>query len=210
MGIFSLLFGKKEVGSESTTRNEFALQQANRLNEILHDSMDLASNSGNIEIRIYRLELAKETLDKLKKHCKEFPFIKMENLVNVERDLERFTKELDKIKNASLIDGKPVWEYAEDKKHDLDFMKKCCNIESKANTISCPAPFYFERVAILSRKEKNYAQEVEYCEAYLNTISKFANEVGFENCFDARKSARYRKIAERLPKAKKLLAKQQK
>ncbi|CAH0529363.1 hypothetical protein [Vibrio hippocampi] len=56
-----------------------------------------------------------------------------------------------------MVDGKQAWELAEEKKHDIDAMKRCCDAElktmNKADLV--PASYYFERVAILSRKEKN-------------------------------------------------------
>ncbi|MBU4233280.1 MAG: hypothetical protein L6277_12120 [Desulfobacterales bacterium] len=60
-------------------------------------------------------------------------------------------------KNLSAkVDGKPTYEYAESHKNDLEMMKRCCDEEInnfKINMIA-PAPFYFERVAILSNKIK--------------------------------------------------------
>ena len=72
---------------------------------------------------------------------------------------------------ANVVDGKPMYEYADEKKHDLDFMKKCCDqiLESPTGGMM-PAPFYFRRVAILSRKQKNYEQEILYCEKYIKLV----------------------------------------
>nr|MDU9043250.1 hypothetical protein [Candidatus Electrothrix aestuarii] len=51
-------------------------------------------------------------------------------------------------------------------------MKKCCDAELRTmeKTGLAPAPYYFERVAILSRKEKNYQQEIDYCELYITMV----------------------------------------
>ena len=45
-----------------------------------------------------------------------------------------------------------------------------------------PAPYYFERVAILSRKEKDYQQEVAYCEKYIVLVEDFYKEYGTTAC----------------------------
>ena len=52
---------------------------------------------------------------------------------------------------ANLVEGKQTWEYAEEKKHDIGYMKKCCDAELKTMEKAglVPAPYYFERVAIL-------------------------------------------------------------
>ena len=136
---------------------------------------------------------------------------------------------------ANLVEGKQTWEYAEEKKHDLEYMKKCCDAELKSmeKTGLVPAPYYFERVAILSRKEKNYQQEVDYCENYINAVEKYyknpprpvpkrvsgvtyrslgldIDELDELPAADIRKGPRYQAIVKRLPKSKQLLAKSKK
>lgn len=110
---------------------------------------------------------------------------------------------------ANLVEGKQTWEYAEEKKHDIEYMKKCCDAELKtmAKAGLVPAPYYFERVAILSRKEKNYQQEIDYCENYINTVERFYKMHGTKDMADVRKGPRYQAIVKRLPKAKELLSK---
>jgi len=108
-----------------------------------------------------------------------------------------------------LVEGKQAWEVPEGKKHDIEVMKRCCDAElasmDKAGLV--PAPYYFERVAILSRKEKNYKQEVLYCEQYIEKIDAFYSKNGTEGFADVRKGPRYQSIVKRLPKAKELYAK---
>jgi len=111
---------------------------------------------------------------------------------------------------ANLVDGKQTWEHVEEKKHDLEFMKRCCRAEldtmNKADIV--PAPYYFERVAILSRQAKNYEQEVFYCESYISAVESFYKKNGTKGIFDVRKGPRFQAIVKRLPKAKELLVKQ--
>lgn len=116
--------------------------------------------------------------------------------------------------DANLVDGKQTWEHAGDNKHDIDVMKKCCDaeIETWRKTGHCPAPYYFWRVAVLSRKQKDYAQEVEYCELYLTALREgyTRDDMPFETALETRfLSSRMCDIYERLPKAKALLAKHQ-
>ena len=112
---------------------------------------------------------------------------------------------------ANLVEGKQTWEYADEKKHDIEYMKKCCDAELKTMKKAglVPAPYYFERVAILSRKQKNYQQEIDYCKEYINVVEEFYNKHGTKHMADVRKGPRYQAIVKRLPKAKELLAKQQ-
>ena len=110
---------------------------------------------------------------------------------------------------ANLVEGKQTWEYAKEKKHDIDYMKKCCDAELKSMEKAglVPVPYYFERVTILSRKEKKYQQEVDYCVSYINTVERFYKKHGTKGRADVRKGPRYQAILKRLPKAKELLSK---
>lgn len=110
---------------------------------------------------------------------------------------------------ANLVNGKQTWELADEKKHDIESMKQCCDSEletmKKAGTV--PAPYYFERVAILSRKLKNFEQEIFYCEQYIEQVENFYTKNGTDGYADVRKGPRYKAIVKRLPKAKEMLAK---
>ncbi len=110
---------------------------------------------------------------------------------------------------ANLVDGKQTWEYAESDKDDIEIMKRCCDAELAAMeaTSVVSAPYYFERVAILSRKQKKYLQEIEYCERYIQAVEGFYQARGHEGYADVRKGPRYQAIVARLPKAKSLAAK---
>lgn len=115
---------------------------------------------------------------------------------------------------SNLVDGKQTWEHAESSKNDIDVMKKCCDAEIKTCQITgdVPAPYYFWRVAVLSRKQKNYAQEVKYCELYLDLLRETykRDDMPFETALKERVlSSRMCDIYERLPKARALLAKHQ-
>lgn len=106
--------------------------------------------------------------------------------------------------DANLVGGKQTWEHAETHKDDIEYMKRCCDAELKTMALAgtVAAPFYFERVAILSRKQKNFSQEVEYCERYIQAVKEFYRMQGHEGHADVRKGPRYKAIVERLPKAK--------
>jgi len=111
---------------------------------------------------------------------------------------------------ANLLDGKQTWELAEENKDDLEVMKRCCDAELKTMEKSglVPAPYYFERVAILSRKNNDYRQEIYYCEQYIEKVEAFYSKNGTRDITDVRKGPRYKAIVKRLPKAKELYAKQ--
>ncbi|NAZ45921.1 hypothetical protein GL178_06620 [Vibrio toranzoniae] len=101
-----------------------------------------------------------------------------------------------------LVEGKATYEISHEKKHDLETMLKCC--ESELNrfklTNQAPAPYYFERVAILARKAKNYGLEVSICERYIAAM----DEIYGEQRIGIKAGPRFASIEKRLPKAKQL------
>ena len=110
---------------------------------------------------------------------------------------------------ANLVDGKQTWELAAEKKHDIEYMKKCCDAELKTmEAVGLVAsPYYFERVAVLSRKERNFRQEIHYCETYIRLVEDYYAKRGTEGIADVRRGPRFRAIVARIPKARELLAK---
>lgn len=110
---------------------------------------------------------------------------------------------------SNLVDGKQTWELAKEKKQEMMTMKKCCTAElaTYRKTGLRPAPYYFERVAILSRKEKNYAQEIEYCEKYIEALQDFHRKHGLQDYDGTKMGGRDQAIWNRLLKAKQLLGK---
>src|SRR5437763_9326444 len=75
---------------------------------------------------------------------------------------------------ANLVEGKQTWELVAEWKHDIEMMKRCCTaeMETYAKTGLVPAPYYFERVAVLARKLKCYDQEIAYCETYIRAVGE--------------------------------------
>ena len=103
---------------------------------------------------------------------------------------------------SNLVDGRPTWEYAHEKKDDLDFMLRCCEAElTTMRTVSIvAAPYYFERAAILLRRAKQFQREVELCERYLHEIDTHYLTTSAGEVADIRKGPRYLAIARRISK----------
>jgi hypothetical protein len=106
----------------------------------------------------------------------------------------------------NLVDGKPAWAFAKEKKDDLEYMMRCAEAEltvmERAKTAA--APYYFERVAILLRKNKRYADEVRVCERYIAAVDNFYEDQDLSAIADIRRGPRFQAIVKRLPKARSL------
>lgn len=66
------------------------------------------------------------------------------------------------------------------------------------------APFYFERVAILLRKAKDYEGEISVCEGYIEAVNAFYATQVPASAEDVRLGPRYAAIQHRLGKARTL------
>lgn len=108
---------------------------------------------------------------------------------------------------VNLVDGKQTWELVEGKKDDLESMKKCCETElatyEKIGLV--PAPYYFERVAILARKVKDFREEIACCEKYIAVVADYYRKNNIPENQGVKMGPRYKAIVKRLPKARSLL-----
>lgn len=108
---------------------------------------------------------------------------------------------------VNLVDGKQTWELADRKKDDLEAMKRCCDAElatyEKVGLV--PAPYYFERVAILERKAKNFREEIAWCEKYIAVVADYYRANNVPENQGVRMGPTYKAIVKRLPKARLLL-----
>ena len=72
--------------------------------------------------------------------------------------------------------GNLVTKLDQDNDLELNEMVRRCreDIQAAEDSGIMPSPKYFEQVAILSRKAKNYGNEIAICEMYIELIQKYA------------------------------------
>lgn len=106
-----------------------------------------------------------------------------------------------------LVNGKPVYELALEYKSDIEIMLLCCESElEKMNAIGqVAAPFYFERAAILARKNKNYKLEVDIIERYITELEGFYRLNNLPVGSGLMAGPRFSSIVSRLEKSRRLL-----
>ena len=114
------------------------------------------------------------------------------------------------------VNGTPTYELAESGKHDLATMRACCAAEADSywrqpeGERLCAAPYYFERVAILLRKAKDYTGEIDICERWKAIADDYRRQpmVKARQAALVHKGPRAEAILVRLKKAKELLRKE--
>lgn len=110
----------------------------------------------------------------------------------------------------------PTHDLAESGKNDPGIMKACCEAEAAnywkqpEGARACAAPYYFERLAILHRKAKDYSAEIEICEQWKVIIDDYTSQpmVRAGRAALMHKGPRSEAILGRLKKARELLKKQ--
>lgn len=135
---------------------------------------------------------------------------------NKKKDYEWFCNFMDKeldgprvLPKTPMVDGIPIFEYAETHKHDYEMMYRCClaELEEAQRSKTVPAPFYFWRCAILAKKAKRYDIEVKVCQSYLEFVDRYSAEMVAKGkklgygCLDMNGSPRVVDMRKRLPKA---------
>lgn len=77
---------------------------------------------------------------------------------------------------SAKVDGVSTCGHAEKEKDNLLVMLRCCEeeIRNMAATGLAAAPFYFKRVAILAKKQKNYELEIKICEVLIAAYHIYA------------------------------------
>lgn len=206
-----------------------------RCKQVMEESFEIAERTKDEITRSSRLEVAKENLERLESLTRNADCpLKLRNRDQIWADYYRLSGsasvaswEQDKpvdlshfigrpwgeivaemTGGANLVDGKQTWEFADEYKHDLPKMLECCQAELRTmeQAGQVPAPFYFERAAILLRKAKEYESEVKLIELYLAAIDAW--NLANKNARPSGGGARHEKIVQRYEKAKQLVATQ--
>lgn len=73
-----------------------------------------------------------------------------------------------------MVERLPTYAYAESHKNDLRVMLLCCDAEEAANmqTGQFPAPFFFDRAAILAKKHGDRALELQVCTRFAKAVQR--------------------------------------
>ena len=90
------------------------------------------------------------------------------------------TGKLNTIISQALFGKKtpPNAEYPILSETDIRSVMECCRDEIRSSEDSgiMPSPKFFEQAAVISRKEKNYANEIAICDMYVKLAKKYASK----------------------------------
>jgi tetratricopeptide (TPR) repeat protein len=170
MSLFKRLFSKKEGSSEhrGMSKFDFAVSSASRHVEIINESLQLASKSKNPEVKLSRLQLAKDKLHDLKNLIAPYPEITLPTLIDVERDISRLEREFLTSNLSEIADGNMMGQQLEKEGKISEAIATYENLlEQGVDT-----PFTYRRLAILYRKAKSDDDEIRVLKASLANVPK--------------------------------------
>ena len=149
---------------------EIIAASAMRIGDVINESLKMAVDSGNPETIISRLGVAKDRLAELESIAERYPFIDLENLSEFKRDIANF-----EVKIRPLVSSYPVDAVSQVKSlkkqgkncEAIELLSKCIDsMEANVTELGGVAPWYYEQLAIIYRKEKRHNDELEILERY--------------------------------------------
>ncbi len=145
---------------------QIAASSAQRLVEIINESIQIANDSKNADTKISRLDLAKERLEELKDLVKENPWIKIDQLSEVEQNISMLEWEFKQANYREAADGNMRGQALEkDRKIEEALLEYEKLLEQGVDT-----PFTYRRLAILYSKRKDRENELRVLRAALKNV----------------------------------------
>lgn len=168
MGFFSNLFKGKSSNSYSGNDIDVVTSSAQRLVEVINESLTIANESSNPETKISRLNVAKNNLSEIKKLSAQYSFLTITSLNEVESSIAELENEFtiagyEEIANGNIT-GEALEKEGKIEEAIIEYEKL---VDRKVDT-----PFTYRRLAILYRKGKNEQDEARVIQAALNNIPK--------------------------------------
>lgn len=162
---------------------QIAASSAQRLVEIINESLQIANDSKNADTKVSRLDVAKMRLDDLKRLAKENPIIKLTQLSQVERSIAELEREFIQAQYREAAEGNMRGQALEKEGN----VEEAVQEYERLLADGVDTPFTYRRLAILYSKRKDRESE-------LRVISAALKNVPVEN------SKHYQWFAERLAK----------
>jgi tetratricopeptide (TPR) repeat protein len=172
----------KTIAADEFQRHA-AAQTAERLVELVNESLKIANESHNADTKISRLEFAKKKLDELKRLVEENPHINLTQLELVESDIRTLEFEFQQAHYQEAAEGNLKGQALE-KEGKAD---EAIRVYEQLLETEVDTPFTYRRLAILYRKKRSREDELRVLKAAIRNVPS-AN------------SSHYQWFAERLSK----------
>ena len=156
---------------------------AQRLVEIINESLKIANESKNADTKVSRLDVAKKRLEELKKLSDEYPFIKLTQLAQVDQSIAELEQEFLQAQYREAAEGNMRGQELEKEGNiDAAILEYERLLEEGVDT-----PFTYRRLAIIYSKRKETDEELRVLRAAIKNVP-------------VQNSTHYKWFAERLAK----------
>lgn len=168
MGFFGNFFKKKPSNGYSSNDIDVVTSSAQRLVEVINESLTIANESNNPDTKISRLTVAKNKLSEIKELSAQYSFLTITSLNEVESSIAELENEFIIAGYKEIANGNTSAEALEKEgKIEEAIVEYEKLVGRKVDT-----PFTYRRLAILYRKGKKEKDEIRIIQAALDNIPK--------------------------------------
>ncbi len=168
MSFLRNLFKSKPSNVYSNNDIDVIAASAQRLVEIINESLTIANDSNNPETKLSRLSVAKNKLEEIKILSAQYSFLTITSLNEVEADISKLENEFMLSGLEEIVNGNIAGEVLEKEGKTEEAIAEYEKLVGK----NVDTPFTYRRLTILYRKEKKQEEEIRIIQAALNNIPK--------------------------------------
>lgn len=147
---------------------DFNIQHANRLGDIITESLKLANESNAADTKITRLDLAKEKLQELEKLCLKCTYIEISNLPDIQNNIDQLEMEFLEKKYRLAYEN----NFSGDLLEKEGKIEDAIGVYEKSVSENVDTPFTYRRLAIIYSKKKLFDDEKRIIQMALKNIPK--------------------------------------
>lgn len=170
--ILKLLFPQRRppaqpaASADASSHQQEMMKVAQRMVDVINESIQLAANSHDIGTKMSRLDVADVTLKELKAFCAQHPYLTITSLPEVERTLADLCEDF-VFKAYGMIADDNERAHALEKEGKVD---EAIAIYEGLSSLGVDTPFTYRRLAIIYRKQRDRDKEISALRAGLTNV----------------------------------------
>jgi tetratricopeptide (TPR) repeat protein len=164
--------GRHHRTARTSSKREFndlertVIDSAQRLVDVINESLKIANDSKNVDTKISRLDVAKQMLGRLKQLSTDHPFIELAQLPQVEQSIAELEREFIQAGYREAAEGNMRGQSLEKEgKLDEAILAYERLLEKGVDT-----PFTYRRLAIIYSKHKQRDDELRVLRAAIKNV----------------------------------------